>query len=673
MSVGEVNVTGDVTATLCGGPWQESVNRIKYQLKLTLKLTSAMLDGGIVRNWKFKICKETATFTNGWLNAYNAAVDHPTHDKPPVEKECEFVNVDPHPNPVEDRRAGREIEFYIELIDTDGFESNQWSLDKSQWSFFFQDLDEVVNPPQAGPSEDGSPADELPEDRPPPELPQPLHPPRQPLPEPKTRSDPTEEGAASRYFSVAVNPPPTDGEYTLTPPYHTNESGPLYTYFRMGMPDIQSEPRLPADQNNMSVPGGFTKSDPGILLYTTGKYTLKAKEEAKDVTTGFSITRHGNAFASAEYTTAKDDAEPMKESVEAVFGGAKITVKHLHEVTSAMGTKIDSIVGAGESFWSGVQNKYGLGWNIAAVFGQDVKVSPKETITFGLKFTEIKATGLTNVVKDNKVFSAGDIWFGSSPTNDALSTETFKDARVLIQYLFAVAPLVMGAVSAMFAIVHGNEKEPVETELKNDLRLAAKELGGLSSVCVLIQAVICLAAGILRGKQTAAAIQANLDNKSASILSLTNDAKKPTFLQRGDRRLTFDASGNVILANGSLDKPDTPSIIMTDKALILRVENNMIAITSDGVTITGKNVTVNSPPAPTGGTLTLAAQGALLVGGKVGVAAMDAAGHATAGAAFIGATAAQTQAAAARRVYEAAAPLMAALDAAEEQLEINAV
>lgn len=611
-----VDVTKDVEASIIGGPWNRGNNKIGYNLMFKLALTDDMLVGGSVKNWAFQAGNQTATFNSLWLDGYNANV---TYDK----ANGKFINADKSTQV--EKHAGETIEFKVDVDDTGEF-------DKKQWSFSFQDLDSTD-------SEQAPPVD-------PPRSHHGHHPGhhhghprwRKHHHQPPLEDDGTEwweddsevtahdtavvpedldddaEPAASRYFSIAANPPKDpDRENAVTPPYRTKQDKPLYSYFRMGMPDVQSEKQLPKDPNEPDELG-FSAPESGILLYTTGAYKQFAYTETKVEVKGLKVTANGPVLASAEYATAdaKDD-----QIVDAVLGPTKVTVKRLNELTSSLGSKIETLMGAKQDYWQGMRTTCGAGSNFTAVLGEDIKATTQSGVAFTMKTAELSASGLVKVVGKNDVYSQGRIRFSSNGPHSEGALGPWKDHRRHIWAAFLVFEFAMAAAATVPAISVGDREGAYGAQenldrLKQHLLNSEYELLTLSSVFTVMQVTITIAAAKLRINDAPQMNASDLQDVKPAILKLESGDPQ-TYLTKGPQKIILDTkTGNLVLKNGSVASLRAPTILLSSESIILGAGDSQIIIDNDGITISGNSI--KGLAAPAGGTLCLEAAGATLGG-----------------------------------------------------------
>lgn len=437
------------------------------------------------------------------------------------------------------------------------------------------------------------------------------------------------QDTVNRYFSVQVVPP--EGS-----PSEADKDTKHHSYFRLGMPDHAVEGKLPPDPNKPDTPGTAERSlwKDGIVLYTDGQYKQVAPSLSSTSKESLTINANEGSLATATYSTSLGDAGKY------FFGPIQSTIAHQMQASSTLGLQVSGIFGESHTFWTGLRNTSGVGTNLTAVGGSDIKATTSQTISIGLGSTLVQGGGSARLTEKHDLFSKGDIRLSSSATHQlSLMTEweVWRKATMGFLVLAAAMPpaLTLGGIG-----VWGANQD--EDKLKADLIGSAIAWTPLVAMATVIQVGISICTGLNRTVAKPDAIGRGLADPLAATLMLSNSNQ--TYLKKGAQTLTFGGpGGDVILANGPVGGA-TPYIQMSPADLTLSCGLSKIIINPSGVTILGPNVNVGSNATPTAGLLSLTAAGATLGGTPIMLNLVNAQGLATTQAAQVMANAAAIRA-----------------------------
>ncbi len=455
---------------------------------------------------------------------------------------------------------------------------------------------------------------------------------------------------------------------TVTERYFSVEFAPRvgadpYAYLRLGMPDDITEGYLPPNPSSPGSVGNSTTSPwkSGILLYTTGDYTLKTPKATQTTADSFTVITNGQSLAKLDYTAAQplESLSIGDATINRLVGPTSVSITHQNAMKANLGTSYSVSLGTDQSINVTSKSTLGASLSLEAALGMKINCGKSWDVKLGSGRAGLTGGGHSEFVKKHEVYSAGEIRLSSSSANavpfDAWTAWTEK-ISLAVTVLAAVIPVVLTPVSTLPIWLDWRDPD-AENKMKQLLSGVHPTVGIEMGVITLIQAGILVWALLAKIAAVPAAIAAGDSTSNTAVLRL--DGSGHSYLRRGGKELIF-GSEYISLRNEEATTFAAAVIVLSSQKILLQAGPSSIAIDANGITIDAPNgVKCTAGTASLG----LQAAGATLAGTQVKLGPVDAATLATTQAAR---TIAQTQIAAAKIQYEAlkvAESLNAALDA----------
>lgn len=407
---------------------------------------------------------------------------------------------------------------------------------------------------------------------------------------------------ASRYFSVEVAPPKKpDGE----------EEKSEHNYFRMGAPDEELEgtlPKTPYDSHREA--GGKTPwEEPGIVLFTTGKYQRSAKHSVTSTSEEVDVVSDGKRLVSATCTIGGGEAW-------------EVSYKNLVDVTATIGYTIETTTGGIQGFWTGQYVHLGYGARMDGAFGSMIDVHGGQHIDLGVGLFTLEGLGHLEATENFSVISSGTIRLSSNPAHAHLA----DDAHVWRGRLSKAAKLALLISPALVALMAQVTPAGVWRADENSLENLKKGMIGTGSEALALAALftvihvgLSLAAAVIRFREVPSSLETDLDSATSVAFQMDGDRGKRSYLKVGRRWLSFRS--DLIEIYNHENGTNGPTITVKADSITLSAGGSSIRIGKSGVTINGTAINCNGG----GATLALSAQHAKLSGTQVLMGQIDAA------------------------------------------------
>ena len=385
-------------------------------------------------------------------------------------------------------------------------------------------------------------------------------------------------------------------------------NSPQYTFLRLGKADIDHETILPPDPNvpaTAGAGGGASPFDEGLVLYTTGSYSLNAPSVNTFASDNLSVVKDGNTLLSANLQT---------KSSPLFFGrAANVTFQNVDQLTVSQGDASNFLNGNSLTFWNGNDQSIGFGGLLWANMGFTSNIFGGEIINLTNDMATVQAPGICDyeVNEDKEISAVNSVKLNVNPAG-ASFVESAQTLTKIVNGVILLTTAVAGAYS-LSELVQTDKASIDPDTLKKRMTQTNEDLEIMTTLVVAVQAASVLlgitlqiaskfASSTAASKLDLGVANALLAAGASSLLLTPNFAALRSTLPTG--LVSISAGQGLLGSNLLLNNTEIRLVVggaayieLTDTTikLVTGAGTTSMEIGPNGVTLNGLQVATNAP------------------------------------------------------------------------------